>query len=112
MDKLLEKFNIDRETLNHAELQTLDEWAAKLKSHELTLNDVKQYIRSMMDVIVRELAGEEYPKTFTQKLFRKRRETHLKARLFNYTLLHDFLTAPEKARSYVEKHISSLKPQN
>lgn len=110
MEQLLEKFNIDRSTLNHAELQTLDEWAAKLKSTDLKLEDIKNYIRSMMDVVVRELTGEEYPKSFTQKLFRKRRETYLKARLYNYTMLYDFLTSPDKARSLVEKHISSLKP--
>lgn len=109
MEKLLEKFNIGRETLNHAELQTLDEWAARMKSAELKLEDVKGYISKMREGVIRELTGEEYPKSLVQKLFRGRRERYLKARLYNYTLLYDFLTAPERAKSYVEKHFNNLK---
>lgn len=112
MDKILENFNIDRDTMNAEELRVLDEWAEKLRVTEISLTDVKRYIDSMINVTSRELAGEDYPKSFSHYFFRKRRERNLRARLYNYILLKDFLTAPDKARSYVEKHLKNLKPKN
>ncbi len=111
MDELLQKFKIDRKTLTVDELATLDKWAKALSTTQLNVADVKQYLASMIESIERELTGHENPPmTFANLVFRGRRERHLKARLENYVLLRDFLTAPERARSYVEKQLGGFNP--
>lgn len=109
MDELLQKFKIDRKTLTTDELETLDKWAKALSTQQLSLVDVKGYLGSMIETIERELTGHENPPmTFANLFFRSRRERHLKARLENYVMLRDFLTAPERARSYVEKQLGGF----
>ncbi len=109
MDELLKKFNIDRNTLTVSEIDTLDKWAKALAVQQLSLADVKGYIASMIESVERELTGHENPPiTFANLVFRRRRERHLKARLQNYILFRDFLTSPERARSYVEKQLGSF----
>lgn len=109
MEELLQKFNIDRKTLTADELATLDKWAKALSTQQLSVVDVKQYLATMIESLERELTGfENPPMTFANLLFRGRRERHLKARLQNYVLLRDFLTAPERARSYVEKQLGGF----
>lgn len=109
MDELLQKFNIDRKTLNADELATLDKWAKALSTQQLSVADVKAYLATMIEALERELTGHENPPmTFANLVFRGRRERHLKARLQNYVMLRDFLTAPERARSYVEKQLGGF----
>lgn len=109
MDDLLKKFNIDRNTLTADEIATLDRWAKALSTAQLSVQDVKQYLAQMIESVERELTGfENPPLTFASLFFRSRREVHLKARLHNYVLLRDFLTAPERARSYVEKQLGGF----
>lgn len=109
MDELLNKFNIDRKTLTTEELQTLDKWAKALSTQQLGITDVKGYIATMIEALERELTGHDNPPmTFANLFFRGRRERHLKARLYNYVMLRDFLTAPERARSYVEKQLGGF----
>lgn len=109
MDELLKKFNIDRNTLTTAEIETLDKWAKALSVGQLSVSDVKEYIAHMIESVERELTGfENPPLTFASLFFRSRREAHLKARLHNYVLLREFLTAPERARSYVEKQLGGF----
>jgi len=111
MDELLQKFNINRSTLSRDEIETLNKWASALDKKQLTISDTKEYIDAMIKAIELELTGNETPPTtFANLVFRNRRERHMKARLQNYVLLRDFLTAPERARSYVEKQLASLKP--
>lgn len=110
MDEILEKFGIKRETLNASEVETLDKWAKALSVQQLNIHDVKNHIQSMIEVLEKELFGHnDAPLTFASLFFRKRKERFAQARLHNYVLLRDFLTAPEKARSYVEKQVSSFK---
>jgi hypothetical protein len=112
MEELLQKFKIDRKTLTADELETLDKWAKALSGTQLTPRDVEQYIGSMIQSVERELSGHENPPmTFANLVFRGRRERHLKARLHNYVMLRDFLTAPERARSYVEKQLGGFTPK-
>lgn len=109
MDELLQKFNIDRKTLTADELATLDKWAKALSTQQLGVADVKQYLATMIESCERELTGHDNPPvTFANLVFRGRRERHLKARLQNYVMLRDFLTAPERARSYVEKQLGGF----
>lgn len=112
MDELLKKFSIDRNTLTADEIETLDRWAKALSTAQLSVTEVKAYISQMIESIERELTGFETPPlTFANLFFRSRRERHLKARLQNYVLLRDFLTAPERARSYVEKQLGAFTPK-
>lgn len=109
MDELLKKFKIDRTTLTADELATLDKWAKALSTQQLSVSDVKQYINQMIDGAERELVGHQNPPmTFANLFFRGRRERHLKARIENYVMLRDFLTAPERARAYVEKQLGGF----
>lgn len=109
MEDILQKFKIDRNTLSSDELEVLDRWAKALQTTQLSVVDVKSYINSMIETLERELHGHETPPmTFANLFFRKRRERHMSARLQNYILLRDFLTAPERARSYVEKQLGGF----
>lgn len=109
MEDLLIKFGVKREEMNAQELETLERWAQSLSQSQVTIPDLKNYLNEMITALERELTGHDYPKGFVELFFRKKRLRHLKARLHNYILLRDFLVAPEKARSYVEKHLSNLK---
>lgn len=109
MEELFAKFGLKREELNTQELETLERWAQSLSQTQITIADLKNYLTEMITALERELSGHDYPKGFVQLFFRRKRENHLKARLYNYILLRDFLIAPEKARSYVEKHLNNLK---
>lgn len=108
MEELLTKLGIDRDTLKAQEIETLDRWAKALSVSQQTPVDVKNYINDMITAIEREAFGHDTPKTFTSFLFGRKRKRFLEARLYNYILLRDFLTAPDRARSYVEKHLKNL----
>jgi uncharacterized coiled-coil protein SlyX len=101
LSQLLDKFNIKYESLNTAEKDTLQEWSKALASKELTLADVKDHIRALIEGVERELATYNLNKD--QDLF-------LKARLKNYLMLSDFLTGPDKAKKYIEQSIENIKP--
>jgi uncharacterized coiled-coil protein SlyX len=101
--ELLENRGIKYETLSTAEKDTLQEWSKALVSKELTLLDVKDHIRALIEGVERELASYNLDKN--QDLF-------LKARLKNYLMISDFLTGPEKAKKYIEQSLQNLKPNN
>lgn len=112
MEELLTKFNIKKETLTADEKVTLQKWAETLSQKQLTPSEVLKYIESMISPLERELTGyENPPMSFANLIFRGRRERHIKARLQNYIMLRDFLTAPDRARSYVEKQLGNFKPK-
>lgn len=108
-DELLEKAGITREKMNAEELETLERWAKQLSVKQLTPVEVKDYINQMIVAVEKELTGYQNPESFVAWLFRGKRMVYLNARLYNYLMLRDFLTAPEKARAFVEKHITNLK---
>ena len=96
----LEERGIKYETLTTAEKETLSQWSKALASKELTVSDVKEYIRALIEGVERELANYNLDKN--QDLF-------LKARLKNYLMISDFLIGPEKAKKYIEQSIQNLK---
>lgn len=100
LSSLLEKFGVKYEDLTTAEKDTLQEWTKALASKELTLNDVKDHIRALIEAVERELAN--YNLKRDQDLF-------LKARLKNYLMISDFLTGPDKAKKYIEQSIQNIK---
>lgn len=109
MEELLSKFKIDRNTLTKDEMETLDRWSKALSTAQLSVVDIQGYISTMIESVERELTNyEKPPMTFANIVFRKRRDKHLRARLENYILMRDFLTAPERARSYVEKQLGGF----
>ena len=101
--ELLENRGIKYETLTTAEKDTLQQWTTSLASKELTLQDIKDHIRALIEAVERELANYNLDKT--QDLF-------LKARLKNYLMISDFLTGPDKAKKYIEQTLENLKPNN
>jgi hypothetical protein len=100
LQSLLDKFNIKYEDLTTAEKDTLQGWATALDKKELTLPDVKDHIRTLIEAVERELANYNLQKD--QDLF-------LKARLKNYLMISDFLTGPDKAKKYIEQSIQNIK---
>ena len=109
MEEILRKFNIDRDSLNAVEMETLEKWSQALSQNILHVADVKTYIDAMIQSLEKELFNDEAPMTFANLFFRKSRKRNKEARLHNYVLLRDFLTAPERARSFVEKQLNSFK---
>lgn len=101
LSSLLDRFNVKYEDLTTAEKDTLEQWSKALASKELTLSDVKDHIRVLIEGVERELANYNLDKN--QDLF-------LKARLKNYLMISDFLTGPDKAKKYIEQSIQNLKP--
>jgi len=108
MKELLARMGIKEEDLNKQEIQTLKAWAEALEKNILKVEDIKKYLDKMIVSVEKEISGYDYPKDFSSMLFRRRRLRHMKARLYNYIMLRDFITAPEEARSYIEKHISNF----
>lgn len=110
MEELLHKFNIDKDSLNQVEIETLQKWSELLSKNALNMQDVRDYINSMITSLERDLFDySTAPMTFANLFFRRRKRQSIEARLHNYVLLRDFLTAPERARSYVEKQLNSFK---
>lgn len=95
-----DKFNLKYEDLNPLEKETLSQWYQSLEKSELTVPRIKDYLENLIKAVENELAAYNLPKN--QDLF-------LKARLKNYLMLHDFLSAPDKARKYIEESLNNLK---
>lgn len=108
MDELLKNLGVTRESLTKEERETVQRWAQQLSTKQMGFKDLQEYINNMIAGVERELTGYDTPQTFTSWLFRGKRNTYLSARLHNYILLRDFLTAPEKAKRYVEAHLQNL----
>lgn len=100
LNHLLDRFNVKYEDLNPLEKETLNQWYQSLERTELTLEKVKDYLGNLIKAVEAELAVYDLPKN--QDLF-------LKARLKNYLMLHDFLSAPDKARKYIEESLNNIK---
>lgn len=100
IDNFLAKFGVSYEKLNEAEKETLMSWLKNLSERQISVEDIKTYIRKMADNVAKELCEHELP---------KRKDIFMKARLRNYLLLLDFLTAPEEAKKALERQIKGLK---
>src|SRR4051812_11028995 len=98
--QLLEKYNLSFDDLNAAERETLTKWADALKTKTLTLQNVKEYIDNCVIALGRQLADLDQPDNLWQWLTRKKRMVYVQARLKNYLMLQDFLTAPERAQKW------------
>jgi hypothetical protein len=106
---LLDKYGLKFDDLNTAERETLMTWAKEMQTRPLTTDDVKSHVSGLILALQRELAGLDEPKSFWEWLFRRKRDQFAKARLKNYLMLQDFISAPDKAKAFVEQHIKHLK---
>lgn len=108
MSNLLDKFSIKYEDLNTAEKETFQEWQKALDSKQITLEDVKDYIRSLIEAVEKEISEVKETTSFWTFLYGWKKDFYLKARLKNYLILYDFLSAPEKARKHIEKSLTNM----
>lgn len=111
LQELLSKFNLTYETLTTAERETLKGWIDNLATKTLTVDDIKAYVRRLIEGVERDLAGLEEPDSFLQVFSRRRRTKYLLARLQNYLMLEDFLSGPDKARKWLEQQLQNIKPK-
>lgn len=106
---LLEEKGIRYEDLNPAEQETFKQWEQALAQKQLTLEGVKDYVKSLIEAIEKELTELKETTSFWTFLFSWKKDFYLKARLKNYLILYDFLSAPDKARKYIEQSLTNIK---
>lgn len=109
MSKLLEKFGIKYEDLNPAERETFSQWQEALTKSQLTLENVKDYLKNLIDAVQKEIIELKESTSLFTALFNWKKDFYLKARLKNYLMLQDFLTAPDKAQKYIEQSLINIK---
>ena len=97
---LLNKHNLKYEDLNSQERETLRSWVEATSKNELTVQKITEYIGQLKDAVEEELSAYDLP---------KEKDLLLKARLKNYRILHNFLTAPERARKLIEESLKNIK---
>jgi len=99
LNNFLSKFGITHDQLSSEERKTLAKWLDG-SSKGKTVEDIKEHVREMSDVIARELCSEDLP---------KKKDIFLKARLRNYLALYDFIANPEKAKKALEDQLRNIK---
>lgn len=108
LDEILRSHNLSFDELTKAEKDTLDSMLNGLSTKTITAEDMKQFIKSMRDVIENELINEpEFIYVFVFKVL-NRKQIFLKARLRNCMVLESFLTGPEKARKVIESALLNI----
>ena len=109
MPSLLDKFDINYEDLNPAEKETFHQWQESLEKNQLTVEGIKDYVHSLIEAVEKELSELKESTSFWTYLYGWKKDFYLKARLKNYLILYDFLSAPEKARKYIEQSLTNIK---
>ncbi len=99
VDDILMKIGLKYEDLTEAERETLTQWTQVLQSNQLTLDSVRQFVRSLRDGVEQEL---------TKTDFGSKQDMFLKARLRNLMLLEAFMVGPEKAKEAVDRAIAGI----
>lgn len=121
MNDVLEKVGLNYEDLTNAERDTLTKWSNALQEKRLTVEQVRDYVKSMRSAVERELTEENDPATwmsvFTlmiplygliKKWYQDRKTYSLQARIKNYMLLESFLDTPDKARKALDQAVAGL----
>lgn len=107
-EELLARFQLDKDRLTPDEVHTLDTWAKALSVQKITVAEIGEFVKELIETVERELTGYDVPETIVGYLFRSRRRRHLEARLYNLLVLRDFLTRPDRALKFVEKRMQAL----
>jgi hypothetical protein len=108
MQSLLEKYNLDYEDLNPAEKETLKQWQETLAKNQLTVEGIKDYIKSLIEAVEREITDIRETTSFWTYLFAWKKDYYLKARLRNYTTIYDFVSAPDRAKKHIEQALTNI----
>lgn len=122
IDEILQRLNLKFDDLTTAERETLIGWTQTLDSNQLTVEGVKQYVRSCREAVENELAGiKETPQSWTgilalfipflgliKKWYQDQHKLGLEARIRNYVLIEAFLSTPDKARAALERAIAGI----
>lgn len=99
LDNILEKRGLKYEKLTPDEKETFSAWQEALSKSQVTLDSVREYIKTMRDAVEDRLAFAK---------FNSDEDKHLKARLQNYMLLAAMLSTPEKARKAIERQAAGI----
>lgn len=99
IDELLKRIGLKYDDLTAVEKETLNSWMESLQKGQLSVETIREYIRSMKEAVEQELT--KYDLNSKQDLF-------LKARLRNYMLLEGFLSTPERAKQQIENALSGI----
>jgi vacuolar-type H+-ATPase subunit E/Vma4 len=112
MLNLLDKFEVNYDDLNPAEKETYNQWIKALSSNQLTLESVKEYLNQLISAVERELTELKETTSFWTFLYGWKKDFYLKARLKNYLMIQDFLTAQDRAVKHIEQSIKNIKKGN
>ena len=111
LEDTLKRLGIDSyDGMSEAEKTTYDSWLAQM-SKDITVNDIRDNVRSMQSSVILELSEEPefiYSKIFPFLKRSNPKNIYLKARLKNYLMLSAFLSSPEEARKTVERNLQQL----
>jgi len=99
IEEILKKYNLKYEDLKPVEKETLNTWLDALKQGQLTIDKVRDYIRTMRDSVEHEL---------TKSSVGNKDDLFLKARLRNLMLLEAFLSTPEKAKQAINRALAGI----
>lgn len=101
--EILQSFGIkDYDNLNSDEQDTLKGWVEKVEKSNITLEDVKNGIIAMRQVLEMEVVNVENT---------GRKDLMLKGRLKNMILIETILIRPERARAALDNYIAGAKVQ-
>lgn len=107
-EKIEEKLGLKIEDLNEIEKETYLQMLKQVEKSQLTLDKLLKHIISLRESVTKELIKEpEFNYIFIFKI-PNRNQILLKARLQNYVLLEQILTAPQKAQEMLEDMIGSI----
>jgi hypothetical protein len=111
IDGFLERFNLKYEQLTIAEKDTLTQLYENIQKSQITVPTVKEAIDQMREGVERALVETDEFDYFFFGLFKRANRKHLilKARLWNYLVLSDMLSAPDRAKMALESALSGYK---
>lgn len=123
VDAFIGKLGLKYEDLTQAERDVYLLWNQTLDSNQLTVDLVRDYVRSIRDSLESELSQfkQESPSSWLgilslfvpfygliQKWYQDQQRIAIQARLRNIVLLEAFLIGPAKARKAIEKAMTSM----
>jgi hypothetical protein len=123
-DQLLQRFGVKWEELDKegfsGERETLEQWLKTLEVNKLTLENVKDYVKSLRENVELEITKQhDTPITWLsvlsllvpligiiRKWYVDKNQVELRARLRSYILIESFLSTPERARKAIERQLA------
>lgn len=98
LHNLLEKLGLKYENLTEAEKKTYQEWSDVLSQPEITIEDLKKFIPTQLDVL--EQQQTDYQNS-------EKKDLYLKACIRNLKMIQAFILGPEQRKAWVEKNINN-----